>query len=750
MPLPRSRVEVPQKFIINGSLLALLVLLVVTITTLYISSERNLHWWIDWYAATLQIVTAFRESPSEAIQLLQASLIQERNRLYTLPLVPFMLAFGSSRLVYEISLALVYLLPLSLAMGAIATQLIRFHQRTVFWSTALLTLLIPVSWVPTFMGIPDTGGALFIALATFVYLQDVRLKRWWRIPLIGFLIGLAILLRRHFIYGGIAVFGALTLQSLVFFAVEVRDISQKRWFTSRFARFNPVGLYADAWRNLFLSGVKIGLIAATTLTTLMTIAPQFTYGAMTTDYRTLYTSWTFPFDDIVNLYAAFYGWATWLMVVLGFSASILTRSLPWSGITFIGLSGIFSLIAWLVVLRYANIFYSLHITPLVVVGLVALIWTTWIRLTGKVRTFILGVVGCYLVSNLVLGLTPIGAFNSSIRPLFALNTPPLVRTDYDEVVRLVNYLRQLAAKKEPIYVVGNQRLQLDSSLVRSTETLLYGQAGKILNILGVPKVDSRDAYPIETLLHAQYVVVPNPLPDYAGNPTQVPAVGEWLPNQELDVVTVVFDVFTKNWKIAQDFKRLPVQFTLEKGAIVSIYQRIRPTTLETAVQTFYAMQQQIGERPGGQLDWMVVNQGVNSSFVIKNPDNTYRLITHQRDRTSAQPPPSTQTGDRTQVPKTAFLYLGPLAEKAEVSGVITFLDNPCVSASVELVMFNPDGQIVSATETRYPFQNKFNIQRPIAGKNPAYLLLDVRGYDQSNLAHSCKTVLNSLTIAPQK
>lgn len=720
MPLPRRRVEVSQNVLVNAGFLALLTLIIVTITSLYVSSERNFHWWIDWYSPTIQIVDALLKSPSEAIQLVVASLVRERNRLYTLPLIPFLLVFGSSRLVYEVALALVYLLPFALAMGGIAVQVIKIHPQTVFWSTALLTLLIPVNWMPTFIGIPDTGGALFIALAALVYLQDIRLKQWWRVPLIGVLIGLAMLLRRHFVYGGIALLSAITSQTLIFFSAEVRKIPYL------------------AWRNLLMGGVRIALMAAMALTTLMIVAPEFTSTALTIDYRTLYTSWSLPLGDIVSLYAAFYGWATWLMVAIAFSLGILTRSVVLPAFSLIGLLGIFSLIAWLVVLRYANVFYALHITPLVVIGLVAFIWTTWIRLTGNVRTLMLVVVGCYLVSNLVLGLTPMGRFNNSFRPLFALNIPPLVRTDYEEVVQLVNYLRQLTPNKEPIYVVGYQRLQLTSSLVRAAELVLYGREHRILNILPAPEVDSRDTYPLQTLLQAQYVVIPNPLPNYPGSPTKVPAVGEWLPNKELDVVKVVFDAFAQNWQISQDFKRLPVQFTLEKGAVVSIYQRTRPTSVETALRTLAAMQQQIGKRPGGQLDWIILSKPLNNYSVSQNTDNTYELVVYEPDR------------DRTQELRASFLYLGSLPEKAEVTGTITFLSAPCVSSSLQWTMLNKEGQIVSSTENQLAPKDSSDFSLSISSKKAAYLLLDVLNYDNNNFVNYCTLEINSLAVSNPK
>jgi hypothetical protein len=706
MPNFRLRLEVTQKLLVDVGLLALLALFIGIVTITYICSERNFHWWIDWHARTLEVVTALRDSPAEALQLVKYSLLGERNRLFTLPLIPLIWVFGSSRLVYELGLALVYLLPFALVMGAIATQLIRAHSRTVFWGTAFLTLFIPVSWIPTFMGIPDTGGAVFVGLATFVYLQDARLKQWWRIPVMGFLIGAAILLRRPFVYAGVAFLGALTLQALILFVAEVRKqppeerrVKRTRglmaWPFGRmrftepivyrvvavspylaelakrtrsaiappFGRLRPRTRFKPptvltvenssvssgdapnvastkliqqrlvmASRNLLIRSVQIALVGATALATLWIVAPHFTYTALTNDYKTLYTSWSLPYRDIFNLYASFYGWGTWMLVVLGFSACIFTRTLPLPAVSFIGISGVLSLLIWLVLLRYGNVFYSLQVTPLVVIGLVALLWTTWIRLRGKVRVWMLGIVGCYLVANLVVGLTPVGTMSRVLHPLFALSMPPLVRTDYDEAVRLVSTLRQLTPQGEPILVVGYQRLQLTSGLVRSADYFLHPNEKRFLNILTAPEVDSRDSYPLDELLEAQYVVVPSRLPAYSSDPTQMPAVGEWLPTQEHDVVKVVFDAFTQNWELTQDFKRLPVQFNFEDGVVVSIYQRVRPTSLATAVRTLHAMQRYIGQRPGSQQDWIILSQWGRNTRVGPEPNYAYEVVAFRRDR----------------------------------------------------------------------------------------------------------------------
>ncbi|MBP0009870.1 hypothetical protein [Roseofilum sp. Belize Diploria] len=110
-----------------------LMLLVVTVcsgTVLYVSSEKYFHFW-DFAAYQMwaqESFTAFSQSWSIGWQELQASFYHNYNKLYTLPLIPGFWLFGDSRLGYILSLAIAYLIPFTLAMGAIATQLLCFGQ----------------------------------------------------------------------------------------------------------------------------------------------------------------------------------------------------------------------------------------------------------------------------------------------------------------------------------------------------------------------------------------------------------------------------------------------------------------------------------------------------------------------------------------------------------------------------------------------------------------------------------------------
>ena len=667
--------KLPRKSLIDGFFLFLLVIVTVAVTSIYVSSEHTFYWWdyAGYNTATVNTANLFRDSPDKAWRGVIESLSKEKNLLISLPLVPFILLFGESRLSYILSVSLIYVLPFRLLLGAISAKLIPVYSRRVFWSTVLLSLLIPMSWIPTLRGYLDTGGCVFVALAILVYLQDVKLKSWWKIPLIGFLLAAAILWRRHFAYSAIAFFGAATLQAFIEFIVLI------------YRRETPLSSSKDKdvvvpfpYRCLFESAVKLGLIAVTILTILMLVAGDFTRSALTVDYRNLYVAWTLPVNDILTRYADFYGLGTWLLVLIGFSAGILTRILVPAAAIFVSLFGVFSLIEWLLVLRYGYLHYTIHITPIALLGLSTFFWTTWLTLKGKVRYFMLGAAGLYLVWNAAVGLIPL---KIDLSRLFVGNFPPLVRSDYDEVVKLVEFLRKLAPNEEPIYIAGASN-SFNANILRQANRKLNPPEGWWkLNTIGRPQIDSRDTYPLPELLQSQYAVVAVPFQQVLPTDEQV------LRSHEQDVVKVVYDAFTQNWEIARDFQLLPEQFKLENGVTLSVYRRMRPTDTATAVRTLDAMQRQIVDRPGTQLDWISLHQSIYTSAnysVSQESDNLYNIVTH--------PIKNSKKLD------TSFLYLGSISDKAKVTGKLNLPNKQCPGIALRLTLWDKQGKLVDSAE----------------------------------------------------
>ena len=717
--------KLPRKFLIDGVFLFLLVLVTVAVTSIYVSREHTFYWWdyAGYNTATVNTANLFRDSPDKAWRGVIESLSKEKNLLISLPLVPFILLFGESRLSYILSVSLIYVLPFRLLLGAISAKLIAVYSRRVFWSTVLLSLLIPMSWIPTLRGYLDTGGCVFVALAILVYLQDVKLKSWWNIPLIGFLLAAAILWRRHFAYSAIAFFGAASLQAFIEFIVLIYCRE-----TALSSSKDKDVLVPFPYRCLFESGVKLGLIAVTSLTILMLVAGDFTRSALTVDYRNLYVAWSLPVNDILTRYADFYGLGTWLVVLIGFSAGILTRTLVPAAAIFVSLFGVLSLIEWLLVLRYGYLHYTIHITPIALLGLSTFFWTTWLTLKGKVRYLMLGAAGLYLVLNAAVGLIPL---KIDLSRLFMANFPPLVRSDYGEVVKLVEFLRKLAPNEEPIYIVGASN-NFNANILRQANRKLNPPEGWWkLNTIGRPQIDSRDTYPLPELLQAQYAVVAIPFQQVLSTDEQV------LRSHEQDVVKVVYDAFTQNWEIARDFQLLPEQFKLANNVTVRVYRRMRPTDTATAVRTLDAMQRQIVDRPGTQLDWISLHQSIYTSAnysVSQESDNLYNIVTY----------PTIKNSNKLD---TSFLYLGSISDKAKVTGKLNLPNKQCPGIALRLTLWDKQGKLVDSTEMAYSQKSAIGLNLLVEGKNPTYLLLEVFSTSKQDLTNQCQLEINNLAVS---
>src|SRR5262249_37174477 len=157
------------------------------------------------------------------------------------------------------------------------------------------------------------------------------------------------------------------------------------------------------------------------------------------------------------------------------------------------------------------------------------------------------------------------------------------------VVRLVDYLARAAGdNRKPVYVAAsspnlNDDLLWHANRVLHEDVLSYGSGhfwdSRHLNILHwVPLADSRDTYPLDKLMAAEYVVVATP---FQCHPHP----------EEQKVVQVVVNAFTEPWPFARDFVRLPETFTVGDGVQVAVYRRQRPTSLATAIQTLKAMEE---------------------------------------------------------------------------------------------------------------------------------------------------------------
>lgn len=683
-----------------------LVLTTIAIPTLYITHQRAFIGGDindDFYLHVLNIADQFQVSPLSAVKTLFRTGSNTYNRYFTLPLLPFIWIFGKSYLIYTLSVAIVYLLPLNGMMGLLATLLLPRHTLSVFASAVLISTFMTPAWISIFMGYPDIGGTLLIAIAMWVIWHPVY-KTWdWllrcngQVPLLGFFLGTAILFRRHFAYADISLLGAIATHTAIVFSKELRQTPQ------------------TAWKNLWAFAIRGGLLLLTILATLALFAWGFTHKAFTTDYLSLYQSWSRTTGETVEFYGALYGYGVWGIAVLGFCAGLVKRVVNPAIAIFIITYSVLSILMWCFRLRYSETYYAIHFIPFLVLGCTAFVWTVWLKLRYFQRWLIIVTFSFYLGLNIVVGLTPVGTFNHPLRSLFAAAYPPPVRQDYDEVIRLAEFLRQRTPNQEPVFVVHNSGFSLP---VVEAAQVKPGNLNKKLNLLQGSVIDSVGFYPIMELVKAEYVVISTPFIS-------------WNVGQN-ETAKVVSDAFLEQWEIFQDFKRLPEQFFLQGGITVNLYQRIRPTSSERAVRTLYAMQARINKPLSAQLDWIMLSP---SSNAIIRPDEQQGYFIRIKPSQEDQVYPLNQ-----------FLFLGKLnSNLIRLTGKVELRKKSCPAVTLQFSLINAQGQEIGksqriVTQKTVPFQMQFN------QAGVAYIRLDLANPELVAEKSVCSIVLSQLTV----
>jgi hypothetical protein len=180
---------------------------------------------------------------------------------------------------------------------------------------------------------------------------------------------------------------------------------------------------------------------------------------------------------------------------------------------------------------------------------------------------------------------------------------------------------------------------------------------------------------------------------------------------------------------------LPEQFKLENEVTVSIYRRIRPTSIEVAVKTLAAMQRQIVDRPGTQLDWISLQQSVYTSpnyAVDRAADNLYNIVTEPIKNSKQL--------------ATSFLYLGAISEKVRVTGKLNLLNQQCPGVFLRLTLWSDRGNLLDSAEIVYDRTSAIDLNLLVEGKNPSYLLLEVLNRNKQDLTSQCQLEIDNLAV----
>ena len=557
------------------------------------------------------------------------------------------------------------------------------------------------AWEPVLAGYPDVGGAALIAIAVGVYLGETGLRDWRRVVLIGILLAAAAVFRRPFAYTSVAFLASIGLHQAILAVAGAH-----RSFRS--------GVIALAIRES-----RVALVGAVCLASLWIFGRGFLESVAGTDFGELYAAYRLPASEVLAYFLAFFGPLAWLLALGGLIAVWRSPSADRTKVGFLPILGAVTLASWAILAGQVNVHYTLQMTMVVLVGIALLVHALFLRLRGNAaRGTAMAGVAVLALLNMTMTLQPaILSAPAALAPLLPTSQGPLVRGDLDELYRLVDGLRTQAPHR-PIFVVASSFV-FNEEILSHAEIQRYGPDAALLDVLPEPAVDSRDAYPLSGIDLADVVVLADP------------AQYHMAPDQQR-VVAVAHDAFDQEWDIAHDFQRQPGIYRLQDGVAVTVFQRVRPSSVLGTRRTLARFEEFVGGVPGTQPDWVVVNAYQSDASLVRNGDGT--------DTISARPAPA---GAATP---TVLLYGGPSA--ASVSGLLSFEDSACPGVTLRLTQYDAGGAALSEQNASRRSTDASEFRMDLSGPPADFLTLELDGFDAASDVRACRVTLGSVRVTP--
>lgn len=495
------------------------------------------------------------------LAFMQHWLGQDYNAFFTVPLLPGIAWGGDARTLYVALLSLCYLSPAVLIAGWVAARL---HDQRPFWLATVLMLSSVALWQPVLRGYPDVGGVLLISLALVLVLRDSLLHHWYTVLGLGILTGLVILFRRHFAYAVVALYAAIALS--------------QTWLLWQQAVNYPRSLIGFGWR--------LGVTLILSLLLMLSVAPEFTQRALLTNYGLLYDSFQQTPQETLLFLGQGFGVVLPVFSLAGWALVWRSGRVSREKIILCLLLVLIWTLLFIFIVRQPGHHYRIHWLPLFFgLGLtfLALEARRWIAMVTTSLVLLItaySIIGYNLLSERhevpsYWWPEPIAAWRYHAE-------------DYDTLLQLADFLRTQSQNNELLYVAASSKL-FNAEILLAAEEQIAEQPR--LQFLPIAAVDSRDFYPLVTLIPADWVIIPQP-------------ALLTVPEQQ-KVLQLTIDVFQQSWVFSQDFQRLNTDFVLSDGTRLHIYRRIRPTPLPVFIQTLHRMQKKLqGLELGTQADWI--------------------------------------------------------------------------------------------------------------------------------------------------
>ncbi|TIT68284.1 MAG: hypothetical protein E5W90_02330 [Mesorhizobium sp.] len=511
------------------------VMLSIAISAAYINLEEPVYYWD--YAAYFNVFNQqgalLVESPFNWLSQVGTSIAtQDYGVAILVPLMPFHIVFGGSRLSFVAGIVSVYLVPAALFIGRISYLEAVSEAPSRSWPAVwIAALLYTPFWAPTLRGMPDVAGCLALTAATYFLWKSKFLTREPVVSgiSVGASLWLAFMLRRWYAYAAIGVTLSAAFLGLLQIARD-RDL--------------------PAFRAAAGGGLcAIFVVTATALNFQLPLIARI----LGTSYGDLYSGYKTTFGTELGEMGSRLSYVNWLLIIAGLYISIARRN------RFSLFCAIASLLTFLIFTRtqdpepHHSLPMFLWLFPAYAQAIVAIISVPAL----KSRWWTAGMA-------VAAGLAFLGTFFPTGRQLlspvdfvFAREaTLPLHLDNLPEYRRMID---DLAGRMGP-----QDRFSVFASGAVMSDALLFGMDRDLVPHIGwICQVDSRDRFQPDAL-KSRFVIVTDPPVTHLQPSAQICVT---LPNQYI----------LGGQGIGAAYKRI-ARYQLSGGVTGYLYEQMRPVT----------------------------------------------------------------------------------------------------------------------------------------------------------------------------
>ncbi len=694
----------------EAAFFAIVALAMLVVCTLFEMNSRAFPYWdfAFYQNQTFAVADAFGRSFGEGYALVARSLNDDYNFLLTVPLVPLIWIFGETRLVYIFDIILVYFMPFVIVVAALARRIFPDRRREAGILAALMVVATPLTWENVLQGYADIGGATFIGAMVLCYGRSARGRDWRWLLGAGAFAAFAILFRRGYIYAAFAFYVAFGLDIVL-----------------AYARARVPKAMLRALAALAGSGVVMLLVV-------LLIARGFVQRILSPAYLHTFAPWEMQPAQVLTLMIALAGIPVLLIAVAGMfvprrsgeEARSLSRVIAIASATWV--------VTWLVVVRQGPTHYP-HVLPyLIAIGLTgAFLYCS--ALPGRtLRRASVAALSVLVAAGVFVAIPfsrPAFAVSAAVPPLLLpARMLPLVNPSYDEIMRLVLYMRQQAGPNDAI-VVASGSSTFNYDLFREAERTLFGPANSRLQIPYVSQSTVSET-PTETLLHAKYVLVAEPFQHHLRADDQKP-------------VHVLVDIFEQKWPASHDFVLLPERFHLDAATSVLVYKRTREASPEVALQTRRQIDDYLSRSHGAEAVPPALPAASADGWIAASSPYPIQIVAMTGDSSTVK---MAHPARVSQEPKTILALIDHKRDDVRISGDVGFYDPRCIGAQIVLASQVKSPKIeVAGVFTPTSASRHFDVIVPHVRANPVYMEIRSVPTAPENI-DSCSLHIDNLTV----